>query len=197
MRLILASSSKNRQRIFKNIGWKYEVIKSLVEERSDATDPRQYVMDLSKDKANSVASQIEGPAIIIAADSIVYMDGKKFEKPKSKEEAFNNMKLMSGKVSYLTTGMTIKDLYQNKEVTFSDVCEVHMRDVDDEDIRWYVEHEENILNGCCYTIPGKAEIFVDKIVGDFNTLFGISISSVYAKLKELGYSLNDFDMEDK
>ena len=195
MRLILASSSKNRQKIFKNVGWKFEVVKSIVEEHSDATDPREYVMNLSRDKANSVASQIKGQALIISADSIVYMDGKIFEKPKSKEEAFNNIKLMSGRVSYLTTGMTIKDLYQNKELTFSDVVEVYLRKVDDEDIRWYVENEENILNGCGYTIPGKAEIFIDKIVGDFNTLFGISISLVYAKLKELGYSMKDFEIE--
>ena len=195
MRLILASSSKNRQKIFKNVGWKFEVVKSIVEEHSDATDPREYVMNLSRDKANSVASQIKGQALIISADSIVYMDGKIFEKPKSKEEAFNNIKLMSGRVSYLTTGMTIKDLYQNKELTFSDVVEVHLRKVDDEDIRWYVENEENVFNGCGYTIPGKAEIFLDKIVGDFNTLFGISISLVYAKLKELGYSMKDFEIE--
>ena len=116
MRLILASSSKNRQNIFKNIGWKFEVIKSIVEEHSDANDPSEYVMDLSKDKANSVASQIDGPALIVSADSVVYMDGRIFEKPKSKEEAFNNIKLMSGKVTYLTTGITIKDLYQNKEI---------------------------------------------------------------------------------
>lgn len=195
MRLILASSSKNRQNIFKNIGWKFEVIKSIVEEHSDANDPHEYVMDLSKDKANSVASQIDGPALIVSADSVVYMDGRIFEKPKSKEEAFNNIKLMSGKVTYLTTGITIKDLYQNKEITFSDVVEVHLRNVDDEDIRWYVENEKNILNGCGYTIPGKAEIFVDKIVGDFNTLFGISISAVYSKLKELGYTMKDFEIE--
>lgn len=194
MRLILASSSKNRQNILKNIGWKYEVVKSTVEEHSDATDPREYVEDLSRDKANSVASQIDGPALIISADSIVYMDGKIFEKPKSKDEAFQNIKVMSGKVTYLTTGMTIKDLYQNKEVTFSDVVEVHIRKVDDEEIRWYVENEKDVLNGCGYRFPGKTELFVDKIVGDFNTLFGISISSVYAKLKELGYSINDFEM---
>ena len=195
MRLILASGSRNRQNIFKNMGWKYEVITSKVEEHSDATDTREYVMDLSKAKANSVASQIEGEALIISADSVVFMDGKIFEKPKSKEEAFNNIKQMSGKVTYLTTGMTIKDLYQNKEVTFSDVVEVHFRKIDDEDIRWYVENEKNVLSGCGYTIPGKAEIFVDKIVGDFDTLFGISISSVYAKLKELGYSMNDFEKD--
>ena len=195
MRLILASGSKNRQNIFRNIGWKFEVIKSTVEEHSDATDPREYVMDLSRDKANSVASQIKGQAIIISADSIVYMNGKIFEKPKSKEEAFNNIKLMSGKVTYLITGMTIKDLYKNEDVTFSDVVEVRLREIDDEDIMWYVENEKNILNGCGYTIPGKAEIFIDKIIGDFNTLFGISISSVYSKLKELGYSMKDFEVE--
>lgn len=194
MRLILASSSKNRQNILKNIGWKYEVVKSTVEEHSDSKDPREYVMDLSRDKANSVASQIDGQALIISADSIVYMDGKIFEKPKSKEEAFNNMKLMSGRVTYLTTGMTIKDLYKNKEISFSEVAEVHLRKIDDEDIKWYVENEKDVLNGCGYRFPGKAEIFIDKIVGDFNTLFGISISSVYSKLKELGYSINDFEM---
>lgn len=193
MRLILASSSKNRQNIFKNIGWKYEVVKSTVEEYSEATEPCEYVKDLSRDKANSVASQIEGQALIVAADSVVYMDGRIFEKPKSKEEAFNNIKMMSGKVTYLITGVTIKDLYQDKEVTFADMVEVHIREVDDEDIKWYVENEPNVLNGCGYTIPGKAEIFVDKIVGDFNTLFGISPSSVYAKFKELGYSMKDFE----
>lgn len=192
MRLILASSSKNRQNIFRNIGWKFEVIKSIVEEHSDATDPREYVMDLSRDKADSVASQIEEQALIISADSIVYLDGKIFEKPRSKEEAFNNIKKMSGKVTYLTTGVTIKDLYQNKEITFSDVVEVHLRKIDDEDIMWYVNNE--VFSGCGYTIPGKAEIFIDKIVGDFNTLFGISISSVYEKLKELGYSMKDFEI---
>lgn len=193
MRLILASSSKNRKNIFNNIGWKYDVVTSKVEEHSEATDPRDYVMDLSRDKANSVASQIEGKAIIVSADSVVYMDGHIFEKPKSKEEAFNNIKLMSGKVVYLNTGMTIKDLYQDKEVVFSDVVEVHVREADDEDIRWYVENEENVLNGCGFTIPGKAEIFVDKIVGDFNTMFGISPSCIYYKLKELGYSMKDFE----
>lgn len=194
MRLILASSSKNRKNIFNNIGWKYEIIKSLVEEHSDATDPKEYVKDLSRDKAKSVASQIDGKAIIVAADSVVYMDGKIFEKPKSKEEAFNNIKLMSGRVTYLTTGTTIKDLYNNNEITFSDVVEVHFRKLDDEDIKWYVENEKNILNGCGYVLPGKAEIFIDKIVGDFDTMFGISASAVYYKLKELGYSMKDFEI---
>ncbi|MFR7545148.1 MAG: Maf family nucleotide pyrophosphatase [Clostridia bacterium] len=135
LKLILASSSKQRQDIFKNIGLKYEVIKSLVEEKSDGTDPSEYVKDLSKDKANSVASQINEKAIIISADSIIYMNGKIYEKPKSKEEAYQNLKEMSGKITYAVTGVTIKDLYKNEEICFADIAEVHLKEIDDEDIK--------------------------------------------------------------
>ena len=83
MKLILASNSKARKDIFDMIGWKYEVIASNVEEKSNAIDPKQYVIDLSKDKANSVASKITDKALIVSADSIIYMDNHIFEKPKS------------------------------------------------------------------------------------------------------------------
>ena len=195
MRLILASSSKPRQDIFRNIGWKYEVIKSLVEEKSNSTDPNEYVKDLSRDKANSVASQVDGEAIIIAADSVIYMNGKIYEKPKSKEEAYQNMKEMSGKVTYAITGVTIKDLYQNKEICFSDIAEVYIKEISDEDIKWYVENEKDILNRCGYAMLGKASLFLDKVNGDYNTLFGISPSKVYEKFKELGYKISDFELE--
>ncbi len=195
LKLILASSSKQRQDIFKNIGLKYEVIKSLVEEKSDGTDPSEYVKDLSKDKANSVASQINEKAIIISADSIIYMNGKIYEKPKSKEEAYQNLKEMSGKITYAVTGVTIKDLYKNEEICFADIAEVHLKEIDDEDIKWYVENEKDILNRCGYAMLGKASIFLKKVNGDYNTLFGISPSKMYDKLKELGYKISDFELE--
>lgn len=194
MRLILASSSKNRQDIFKMIGWKYEVVKSLVEERSNETDPEKYVKALSRDKANSVASQINEKALIVAADSVIYMDGKIYEKPKNKEEAYQNMKEMSGKVTCAITGVTIKDLYQKKEICFSDIAEVHIREATDDEIKWYVENEQTVLERCGYAMLGKAAIFLDKVNGDYNTLFGISPSKLYEKFKELGYTISDFEL---
>lgn len=195
LKIILASSSKQRQDIFNNIGLKYEIIKSLVEEKSNSTDPSEYVKDLSKDKANSVASQINEKVIIIAADSIIYMNGKIYEKPKSKEEAYKNLKEMSGKITNAVTGVTIKDLYKDKEVCFADVAEVHLREIDYEDIKWYIENEKDIFNRCGYAMLGKASIFLEKVNGDYNTLFGISPSKVYEKLKELGYKISDFELE--
>lgn len=194
MKLILASSSKNRQDLFDMIGLKYEVVKSLVEERSTSSDPRQYVIDLSKDKANSVASQINEKAIIIAADTIMYMDGKIFEKPRSKEEASLNMKLMSGKIVYGITGVTIKDLSTNKEVSFTDTAEIHLKSMDNDEIAWYVENDKNVLNRCGFSIEGKASVFVDKIVGDYNTIRGISVSKLFSKFKELEININDLEL---
>jgi len=196
MRLILASNSKTRKDIFDMIGWKYEVLTSQVDEKSSSTNPEQYVIDLSKDKANSVASQIQDKALIISADSIIYMDGKKFEKPKSKEEGFENIKKMSGKVNYAVTGVTIKDLYQNKEISFTDTTEVYFKNVSDKDISWYVENEKYLLNRAGYSIAGKTSIFVDKIIGDYYNILGMPISKLYSKLNELGYAISDFDMKD-
>lgn len=195
MRLILASNSKTRKDIFDMVGWKYEVITSNTEENSNSTNPKQYVIDLSKDKANSVASQITDKALIISADSIIYMDNKKFEKPKSKEEGFENIKKMSGKVNYAITGVTIKDLYQNKEISFTDITEVYFKNVSDKDIAWYVENEKYLLNRAGYSIAGKTSIFVDKLVGDYYNILGMPISKLYSKLNELGYSISDFEMK--
>jgi len=196
MELILASGSKNRQDILNMIGLKYKVINSLTEEFNNNTDPKEYVKVLARDKANSVASQIDYKALIISADEVIYMDDKIYEKPKNREEAYNNIKEMVGKTTYAITGCVIKDLYQNKEIVFSDVCELTLKsNISDNDIKWYVDHEETILNRCGYAMIGKAAIFIDKVKGDYNTLFGISPSRIHDKIKELGYQLSDFELQ--
>ena len=92
MKLILASSSKQRQDIFNMIGLKYEVITSDVAENSSETEPNKYVEELSLNKAKSVSKKIKDKAIIVAADTIIYFNNKKYEKPKTKAEAYNNLK---------------------------------------------------------------------------------------------------------
>lgn len=196
MRLILASNSSVKKALFDMVGWKYEIVPSNIEENSSATSPEQYVIDLSRDKANHVACQLDDKGLIIAADTIIYMNNKKFEKPKSKEEAFEFMKQMSGHVTYGVTGVTIKDLYQNKEISFSDTTEVLLKDFTDDDILWYVENEKDLLSKAGYALGGKASIFIDKIVGDFYNVLGLPIGKLYSKLNELGYSISDFEMKD-
>ncbi len=177
------------------IGLKYEIITSLVEEESSEVEPTRYVRVLSKNKAKSVKEQIDGNAIIVAADTIIFLDDKIYEKPNNKEEAFNNMKEMSGKKTKAITGVTIIDLYQQKEISFEDIVEVKFNNISDDEIKWYVDNEVNILDRCGYAILGKAALFLEKVEGDYNTLFGISPSRLYKELKKLGYNLSDFELK--
>lgn len=192
MRLILASSSENRRGLFDMVGFDYEVITSKEEEHSDQTNPSEFVKELSLIKAESVEKQIIEPAIIVACDSVIYKDDKIYEKPKTKEEAKNNLEEMSGNTVYSVTGLTVKDLYKNKSITVSDTCKLTFKKISEEEIEWYIENEKTIYDKCGFAILGKAAFFIDKVEGDYNTLIGISLSQLNHCLKELGYSLSDF-----
>ncbi len=196
MKVILASSSKQRQDILKMIGLKYKIVTSDIEENSKEVEPDKYVEELSFNKAISVSKQIKDKAIIIAADTIIYFNNKKYEKPKSKEGAYNNLKELSGNKNTAYTGITIIDLYKNKTITFSSKVNVYFKNILDEEIKWYVNNEKKIFKCCGYAPFGKASIFIDRIDGDYYTLLGISPSILFEKLKELGYSINDFELEE-
>ncbi len=195
MRIILASASKQRQDIFNMIGLKYDVIISDVPEESNQTEPDKYVEELSLTKAKSVKKQIKDKAIIISADTIIYSNNKIYEKPKSKEEAYSNLKELSNNKCTAYTGITLIDLYKEKVICSSSKVNVYFNEIKDEEAEWYVNNEEKIFKCCGFVPLGKAALFINKIEGDYNTLLGISPSIVYNKLKELGYSVNDLAFE--
>lgn len=195
MRIILASASKQRQDIFNMIGLKYDVITSDVPEESNQTEPDKYVEELSLNKAKSVKKQIKDKAIIISADTIIYSNNKIYEKPKSKEEAYSNLKELSNNKCTAYTVITLMDLYKEKVICSSSKVNVYFNEIKDEEAEWYVNNEEKIFKCCGFVPLGKAALFINKIEGDYNTLLGISPSIVYNKLKELGYSVNDLAFE--
>lgn len=195
MRIILASASKQRQDIFNMIGLKYDVITSDVPEESNKIEPDKYVEELSLNKAKSVKKQIKDKAIIISADTIIYSNNKIYEKPKSKEEAYSNLKELSNNKCTAYTGITLIDLYKEKVICSSSKVNVYFNEIKDEEAEWYVNNEEKIFKCCGFVPLGKAALFINIIEGDYNTLLGISPSIVYNKLKELGYSVNDLGFE--
>lgn len=195
MKLILASSSKQRQDIFKMLGLKYEVMTNNVPEESNKKKPYKYVEELSRNKALSVKSQIKEKAIIISCDTIIYGNNKIYEKPKSKEEAYQNLIELSNSKCTAYTGMTILDLYQDKTITTCTKVDIYFNEITDKEAKWYSENEEKIFKCCGFVPLGKASLFIKKINGDYNTLLGISPSTLYSKLKELGYDITNLELE--
>lgn len=193
MKLILASNSKWRKEILDMAKLKYTAISSDVDESTvEYTNPKEYVEKLSRLKAENVAAKVE-EGIIIASDTIGYMNDEKFEKPKDREEAFNNMKKLSGNVNYTATGVTLIDLYQNKTVTFVDIAEIYLKEMSDEEINWYIDHEDSVYDCSGYATDTCASLFVERINGDNKSIIGLPIHRIYEELKKLGYSINDLE----
>lgn len=192
MKLILASNSRTRKEVLDKVGLIYSVAPSNIEEISTETNPDNYVMDLSKQKAEAVAKE-QKEGVILSADSIIYIDDKKLEKPKTKEQAKEMLHKLSGRINYAVTGVTIIDLYQNKKITFNEVTEVYFDTLTEDEIDWYIENEQYIFERCGYSIAGKSAIYIPKINGDYYNILGMPISRVYKELNKLGYKLTDFD----
>lgn len=192
MKLILASNSRTRKEVLDKVGLIYSVAPSNIEEISTETNPDNYVMDLSKQKAEAVAKE-QKEGVILSADSIIYIDDKKLEKPKTKEQAKEMLHKLSGRINYAVTGVTIIDLYQNKKITFNEVTEVYFDTLTKDEIDWYIENEQYIFERCGYSIAGKSAIYIPKINGDYYNILGMPISRVYKELNKLGYKLTDFD----
>lgn len=194
MKIILASNSKTRKKILDSLNIKYDVMVSDKEEVADNSDPRKYVEELSKVKANCVSKKIDrNDVIIIAADSIIYKDGKIYQKPKSIEEAMENLREFSNCKNQGMTGVTIIDMSNMRNVTFSCVTDVYFKRICEEDIKWYVKHEKDLLRKAGYSLEGTISLFVEKIEGDFYNVLGLPLGMLYKKLNELGYSLDDFE----
>lgn len=191
MRLILASNSRTRKEVLDKVGLIYDVIPSNIEEHSDKTNPKEYVMDLSKQKALAISKDLK-EGVVLSADSIIYIDDKKLEKPKTKEQAKLMLQNLSGRVNYAVTGVTIIDLYQNKTITLNEVTEVYFDELTDEEIDWYIDNEQYIFERCGYSIAGKSAIYIPKINGDYYNILGMPINRVYKELNKLGYKLSDF-----
>lgn len=190
IRLILASNSKWRKEIINMAGLSCEQIASSGDPDIEMNSPEEYVEKLSEHKAMEVANKVD-EGIIIGADTIGYLDGKVFEKPKDREEAFKNIKELSGKVNYAVTGVTIIDKYQNKKIVFSESVRVYFDELTDDEINWYIDHEKSVYNCAGYSLETCASLFVPKIEGDFKAIIGLPIRRVYQELKNLGYTIND------
>lgn len=192
MDIILASSSITRRKIMDSINLKYSVVVSDEEEHSDKVNPREYVEELSKNKALNVSKKVTNSnSLIIAADSIIYKDGKKYEKPKTIEEAKNNLMELSGSKNQGITGVTIIDKKNGKSVTFSCVTDVYFKEILEDDIDWYIQNEKDLLKKAGYSLEGTMSLFLDKIDGDYYNVLGLPLGMLYTNINKLGYTLKD------
>jgi septum formation protein len=187
MRIILASSSPRRRQLMEQAGIPCEVIVSDVDENI-AGPANEQVEQLSLRKARAVRRQLSGEAIIIAADTLVSLDGQVLSKPACGADAFAMLRALQGRKHTVYTGVAIIKAGDggDKVHSFVESAHVYFRPLSNYDIGGYIASGESFDKAGAYGAQGRGAVLVERIEGDFFTVMGLPVSRLCVALAEMG-----------
>ena len=182
MTLILASASPRRKELLEKFGVPFIIRAADIDETMDtAKSPYDEVGRVSRLKA--MATPRAADDILIAADTIVVCEGKVLGKPHDAEEAAEMLRLLSGRDHQVMTGCTV--LRGEKSVTFTEVTDIHFRELSEKEIAKYVASGEPMDKAGSYGIQGGAALFCERMVGDYYNVMGLPVCRLGQVLKEV------------
>lgn len=186
MSIVLASGSPRRRELMEMLDVKdLVIIPAKGEEKPpEGAGPGELVMALASAKAREVAAARAAGDTVIGADTIVWVDGRVLGKPHSEQEAGQMLRLLSGNVHEVYTGVClIKD---GEESCQFDVTRVRFRPLSEREIAAYIKTGEPMDKAGAYGAQGKAALFVQSIEGDFFNVMGLPLCMLGEMLKQRG-----------
>ena len=191
MQIILASASPRRKELLSQLGLDFTIAIPHVDEKTrQGEHPEDFCRRISMEKA-AIISQDYPDALIIAADTIVVIDGKILGKPNDNKEALAYLTLLAGRTHEVYTGYTI--LYKGQNRTKVIRTRVHFRAMSKEEILWYIATGEPMDKAGAYAVQGIGSIFVDRLEGSYTNVIGLPLSDLYYDLKGFGIVLDLID----
>jgi septum formation protein len=188
-KLILASASPRRAEILRDAGLTFTVLSSAVDETPIPGESAQdLVQRLADTKAELVAARAVGPAIVIAADTAVLIDGEILGKPRTTDDARQMLTRLSGHVHSVVTGVTVIRLPDAERRTFVETTHVHFGPLSSEDLTRYLATEEPFDKAGAYAIQGRAGRYIPRIEGCYYNVVGLPLARLCHSLSELGWS---------
>jgi septum formation protein len=188
-RIILASSSPRRAELLATIGAEFEVVPSRVDEWPHSDEAlADYITRLARAKAMNVAAGCRS-GLVIAADTIVVVDGEVLGKPRDASDARRMLSLLSSRWHEVMTALALYDVAGQGEVTGCSTTSVRFSSLSDEEIDWYIASGEPFDKAGAYGIQGRASIFVEEIAGNYHNVMGLPLPLLHRLMKQLGYSL--------
>lgn len=172
--IILASKSPRRKELLSLITEDFIIKTADVDESlPKGIKPDKAVEYLSRIKAEPFDN---GTDTVIGADTLVAIDGRILGKPKNRDDAFNMLKMLSGRAHSVFTGVTV--IRPDQSITFSVETKVKFFDLTDEEINRYINTDEPYDKAGAYAIQGKGSLLVEKIDGDYFNVVGLPISTL-------------------
>ena len=189
--LILASNSASRRAMLKAAGIAFEAQGADIDERAleadmAGADPAEVAQALAAAKAVAV-SQHDCHRLVLGSDSLVEVDGRRFDKPQSREEAAEHLRYFSGKVMRLHSAAA---LAADCRITWigHNMASLHVRALSDQFIDSYLDAEWPAVSACVgvFRIEGRGVQLFEAIIGDQFTVLGMPLLQVMAALRERG-----------
>ena len=180
-RIILASGSPRRRELLTQVGIEFTVDVSDAKEIIREDTPGEIVKQLSHDKALAVKTRHGDDELIIAADTVVTLDGEILGKPHDEKEAFDMLRKLSGRNHSVFTGVTL--MMGDKEMSFAEETKVNVYELSDEDIDEYIATGDCMDKAGAYGIQGFFAKHVSGIVGDYNNVVGLPVARLVHEMK--------------
>lgn len=189
MKLILASASPRRAQILRDAGVPFTVLSSAIDETPfpDET-PQEHVQRLASAKGELVAARAVGPAIVIAADTVVTLAGRILGKPRSTDDARHMLEQLSGRTHTVLTGVVLIRLPDGQRHYFLESTLVHFATLRDTDITQYLATDEPYDKAGAYAIQGRAGRYIPRVEGCYFNVVGLPLARLMQALRELGWS---------
>ena len=179
MQLILASASPRRKELLSLFGVPFVIRVADIDETMDPEKaPFDEVGRVSRAKA--LAVEAEKTDVVIAADTIVVCEGRVLGKPRTEAEAEEMLSLLSGRDHQVMTGVTVRRGEESE--TFTEVTDLHFRDLSRGEIRRYVASGEPMDKAGAYGIQGGAALFCQKMHGDYYNVMGLPVCRLWQTL---------------
>jgi septum formation protein len=183
VRLVLASASPRRAELLSAAGLSFVVQSVEIDETPRPhEDAAALVLRLASAKARAVVrSEAE---VILAADTVVIVDGEILGKPVDDQDAAHMLGRLSGRSHEVVTGLVV--LHGSSLVTAVERTRVHVTTLDRDEIAWYVRSGEPRDKAGAYGIQGLASRFIERIDGSYTNVVGLPVATVRRVLRSMG-----------
>ena len=184
--LTLASASPRRRELLRSLTAEFRVVPSDLEETlQSAGSLRDAAARLALDKARAVAARV-GRGVVLAADTIVVLDGEALGKPAGPDEARTMLRRLRGRQHEVITGVAVVDALTGRSDTVSVVSRVRMADYGEAEIEAYVASGEPLDKAGAYAIQGRGAALVAGLEGSFTNVVGLPLAETGRLLAGFG-----------
>jgi septum formation protein len=183
LRFVLASASPRRRELLDLVGIQHTVDPADIDESMHAGEvPAAHVERLAREKASKVAAR-HPDAFVIAADTVVVLDGRVMGKPRTEDEAYAMLSDLSGATHTVLTGMACT--FNGKLESSVDDVSVTFRSLSGDEVREYIATGEPMDKAGSYGIQGYGATIVRRIDGDYFAVMGLSLVRLVELMQRL------------